>query len=66
MTRLRALSGSSGRTSWRTVDVEGCRIRVMEAGEGEPLLFLHGWGLSPRTYAEGITRLTRTGVRVKF
>jgi pimeloyl-ACP methyl ester carboxylesterase len=50
--------------SWRTVDVEGCRVRVMEAGEGEPLLFLHGWGLSPRTYAEGIKRLTGSGVRV--
>jgi pimeloyl-ACP methyl ester carboxylesterase len=50
--------------SWRTVDVEGCRIRVMEKGEGEPLLFLHGWGLSPRTYEAGITRLTPSGVRV--
>ena len=51
-------------SSWRTVDVDGCRIRLMEAGEGEPLLFLHGWGLSPRTYAEGINRLTGSGVRV--
>jgi pimeloyl-ACP methyl ester carboxylesterase len=50
--------------TWRTVDVDGCGIRLMEAGEGEPLLFLHGWGLSPRTYGEGIARLTRSGVRV--
>jgi pimeloyl-ACP methyl ester carboxylesterase len=36
----------------------------MEAGEGDPLLFLHGWGLTPRSYAGGITRLTRAGVKV--
>jgi pimeloyl-ACP methyl ester carboxylesterase len=36
----------------------------MEAGEGDPMLFLHGWGLSPRTYAEGVTRLAAAGVRV--
>jgi pimeloyl-ACP methyl ester carboxylesterase len=51
-------------TSWRRVDVDGCSMRVMEAGEGEPLVFLHGWGLSPRTYEEGIARLTARGVRV--
>ena len=39
-------------------------MRVMEAGEGDPLLFLHGWGLSPRTYEQGIVRLTSAGVRV--
>lgn len=36
----------------------------MEAGTGDPMLFLHGWGLSPRTYQEGITRLAAAGVRV--
>lgn len=36
----------------------------MEAGKGDPLLFLHGWGLSPRSYAQGITRLTAAGVQV--
>jgi len=49
---------------WRTVDVDGAPMRVMETGQGDPLLFLHGWGLSPRTYAEGITRLAAGGVRV--
>jgi hypothetical protein len=29
----------------------------MEAGEGDPLLFLHGWGLTPRAYADA--RLSR-------
>lgn len=49
---------------WRTVDVDGCRIELMEVGTGEPLLFLHGWGLTPRTYQAGIQRLTAGGVRV--
>lgn len=52
------------RARWRTVEVDGARVRVMEAGEGEPLLFLHGWGLSPAVYADGICRLTAGGVRV--
>ena len=50
--------------AWRTVDVDGARVRVLEAGEGPLLLFLHGWGLSPRAYAEGVLRLTAAGVRV--
>jgi pimeloyl-ACP methyl ester carboxylesterase len=50
--------------TWRNVDVDGAKVRLMEAGRGDPLLFLHGWGLTPRVYAEGITRLTGAGVRV--
>lgn len=49
---------------WRTVHVDGSAVRVMEAGEGEPLLFLHGWGLTPNTYVKGILRLAAAGVRV--
>ena len=50
--------------TWRDVDVDGATVRVMEAGRGDPLLFLHGWGLTPRAYADGITRLTGAGVQV--
>lgn len=50
--------------TWRTVDVDGAAVRVMEAGTGDPLLFLHGWGLSPETYAAGVVRLTKAGVKV--
>lgn len=51
---------------WREVRVDGAVVRVMEAGDAgaDPLLFLHGWGLSPRCYADGIRRLTGAGVRV--
>jgi pimeloyl-ACP methyl ester carboxylesterase len=36
----------------------------MEAGRGDPLLFLHGWGLSPRSYQQAVVRLCAAGVRV--
>jgi pimeloyl-ACP methyl ester carboxylesterase len=48
----------------RTVDVDGTGVRVLEVGTGEPLLFLHGWGLSPDVYAEGLRRVAAEGVRV--
>ncbi len=42
----------------------GARVVLMESGEGDPLLFLHGWGLTPRTYADAVVRLCGAGVRV--
>jgi len=39
-------------------------MRVLEAGSGDPLLFLHGWGLSAATYTDSVTALTTAGVRV--
>jgi pimeloyl-ACP methyl ester carboxylesterase len=36
----------------------------MEVGTGDPLLFLHGWGMSPQTYAASLTLLTKGGMRV--
>jgi pimeloyl-ACP methyl ester carboxylesterase len=49
---------------WRRIDVLGAPIELMEAGEGDPLLFLHGWGLTPRTYTDAVLRLCAAGVRV--
>lgn len=51
---------------WRDVQVDDAVVRLMEAGDpaADPLLFLHGWGLSPACYADGICRLTAAGVRV--
>jgi len=34
------------------------------AGEGHPVLFLHGWGLGHRTYSRPLAALTRRGCRV--
>ena len=52
--------------TWHDVLVDGAVVRVMEAGDplAAPLLFLHGWGLSPACYADGVSRLTAAGVRV--
>ena len=51
---------------WRDVQVDDAVVRVMEVGDpdADPLLFLHGWGLTPRCYAAGMSRLTGAGVRV--
>ncbi len=54
---------------WHTendVVVDGAVVRVLEAGDptASTLLFLHGWGLTPTCYLDGITRLTTAGVRV--
>ena len=52
--------------TWRDVDVDGAVVRLMEHGDpdADPLLFLHGWGLTPLCYVEGIRLLTAAGVRV--
>jgi pimeloyl-ACP methyl ester carboxylesterase len=50
--------------TWRTVDVDGAAVRLMEVGTGDPLLFLHGWGMTPQTYAASLTLLTKGGMRV--
>jgi pimeloyl-ACP methyl ester carboxylesterase len=60
------MSRTDAQPRWRDVLVDDSVMRVMEAGDpdADPLLFLHGWGLSPRCYADGICRLTGAGVRV--
>ena len=60
------MSSTAAQPRWRDVHVDDAVVRVMEAGDpdADPLLFLHGWGLSPRCYADGICRLTAAGVRV--
>lgn len=46
------------------MQVDGQVVELMEAGEGDPLLFLHGWGLTPRSYAGAVRRLCGAGVRI--
>ncbi len=50
--------------TWREVDVDGVRTRYAVGGEGPPVLFLHGWGLSSRAYERPLRRLMRRGCRV--
>lgn len=59
------MAGSDGyNLEWKTCTVEGRRAAYGEAGTGEPLVFLHGWGLGQRSYKRAMKRLARLGVRV--
>jgi pimeloyl-ACP methyl ester carboxylesterase len=49
---------------WREIEVQGRPARYGEAGVGTPFVFLHGWGLSDRTYKRALGRLARMGLRV--
>lgn len=49
---------------WRNVLVDGRDAAYGVAGDGPPVVFLHGWGLSHRTYRHGLERLVSHGVRV--
>jgi pimeloyl-ACP methyl ester carboxylesterase len=50
--------------TWRTMLVDGRPASYGVAGDGPPVVFLHGWGLSHRTYRHGLERLVGRGVQV--
>lgn len=52
------------RMAWRTMRVDGRPASYGVAGDGLPVVFLHGWGLSHRTYRHALERLGGHGVRV--
>ena len=49
---------------WHCVDLDGAALEYVECGEGDPVVFLHGWGLSPRSYGRALSGLRSAGVRV--
>jgi pimeloyl-ACP methyl ester carboxylesterase len=49
------------RPVWQQVYVGESRVEVLALGDGEPLLFLHGWGLSPRAYLPALRSLADRG-----
>ena len=53
--------GAALRPEWQQVSVGGSRIEILALGHGEPLLFLHGWGLSPRAYLPALRCLAGSG-----
>ena len=55
---------TSSHLVWREVEVDGRPASYGVAGEGPPLLFVHGWGLSHRTYRRALKRLVEQGIRV--
>src|SRR3954452_21808141 len=49
------------RPDWQQVYADDARVEVLVLGEGRPLLFLHGWGLSPRAYLPALHCLAERG-----
>ncbi|MBW3651088.1 MAG: alpha/beta hydrolase [Actinobacteria bacterium] len=49
---------------WKRTTVDGRTTLYGEAGEGLPVLFLHGWALAHRAYKQALKRLVRLGCRV--
>ena len=49
---------------WRTAVVDSRSVDYGVGGSGEVVVFLHGWGLSPRAYPAAFESLLRRGVRV--
>jgi pimeloyl-ACP methyl ester carboxylesterase len=49
---------------WKRTTVQGRPAHYGEAGEGLPVLFLHGWGLGQHSYKRALKRLVRMGCRV--
>jgi pimeloyl-ACP methyl ester carboxylesterase len=52
------------RPEWQQVYVGDSRVEVLALGTGDPLLFLHGWGLSPRAYLPALHALADRGHRI--
>jgi pimeloyl-ACP methyl ester carboxylesterase len=49
---------------WKRTTVDGRPALYGEAGEGLPVVFLHGWGLGQHSYKRALKRLVQLGCRV--
>lgn len=49
---------------WKRFTIGRRSVEVYIVGDGAPVLFLHGWGLSPRSYRRAIDALAEQGYRV--
>jgi pimeloyl-ACP methyl ester carboxylesterase len=52
------------RLRWKSVLVQGRDASFAVAGLGDPVVFVHGWGLSQRSYRAALDRLVRSGALV--
>lgn len=60
-----AQSGGGVRTvRFERIEVAGARAEHGTGGSGPPVLFLHGWGVGPRSYSGSLSKLTEIGCRV--
>ena len=49
---------------WHRTTVDGREVFYGDVGAGPPVIFVHGWGLTSRAYAEAIEALAKNGTRV--
>ncbi len=49
---------------WKSTTVQGRTALYGQAGEGMPLVFIHGWGLGQHAYKRALKRLVHLGCRV--
>lgn len=52
------------RLRWETTVVDGREALYATAGEGPPVVLLHGWGLTHRTYRKALQALVSQGMQV--
>ncbi|MFD4181725.1 alpha/beta fold hydrolase [Rhodococcus sp. NPDC058514] len=58
------IDSQSRNISWTNTLVEGRAASYGVAGTGAPVVFLHGFGLTPRSYERALLRMASQGVRV--
>lgn len=58
------MSRPASHLEWLTTTVQGRSAGYGVAGDGAPLVFLHGWGLGYRSYKRSLKRLVELGLRV--
>ncbi|MFC7449193.1 alpha/beta fold hydrolase [Rhodococcus daqingensis] len=63
-TRHPRIVGQAKNTSWKNTLVDGRAVSYAVAGSGAPVVFLHGFGLTPRAYDRALLRVAGQGVRV--
>ncbi len=56
--------GDEDHLAWLSTTVDGRPAKYGVAGDGLPVLFLHGWGLGQHSYKRALKRLVRLGCRV--
>jgi pimeloyl-ACP methyl ester carboxylesterase len=54
----------SGHLAWKRTSVDGRPALYGEAGEGLPVVFLHGWGLGHQAYKRALKRVVHLGCQV--
>ncbi|MEX0836560.1 MAG: alpha/beta fold hydrolase [Nitriliruptor sp.] len=55
---------ADARLRWHRTTLDGRTVVYGEAGDGPPVVFVHGWGLSARSYADALPLIAASGHRV--